>query len=102
MQSHFSGIPEEFNPIIHNHSEMDISDLQHYSDANIDGSESAFEDWDKNVSDDFNSDYNSLNNKPDLTGFVTKNMNSLNLTLLYHQTVIYSDILYERNTSIDQ
>ena len=58
-------IPLEFMPSAHTHQESEILDLQHYTDADIDGNEAAFEGWDKNVSDDFSGDYNDLANKPD-------------------------------------
>jgi len=64
-------IPLEFMPSAHTHQESEILDLQHYSDGDIDGSEAAFNNWDKNVTDDFSGDYNSLTNKPNLSGFLT-------------------------------
>lgn len=36
-------------------TESQITDLDHYTDSDIDGSESAFDNWDKNATDDMNS-----------------------------------------------
>ena len=48
-------------------TESQISDIDHYTDADIDGNESAFNGWDKNSSDDFDGDYLSLTNQPDFS-----------------------------------
>lgn len=45
-------------------TESDISDLNHYSDSDIDGSESAFTGWDKNAADDFDGAFSSLTGTP--------------------------------------
>ncbi|MDT0686045.1 hypothetical protein [Autumnicola psychrophila] len=47
-------------------SEDQISDLYHYSDADINGFEVAFEGWDKDTSDDFDGKYSSLTGLPDI------------------------------------
>ncbi|MDT0688824.1 hypothetical protein RM549_03460 [Salegentibacter sp. F188] len=47
-------------------SEAQISDLYHYSDADINGFEAAFEGWDKDASDDFDGKYSSLTGLPDI------------------------------------
>ncbi|MDT0650127.1 hypothetical protein RM529_08230, partial [Zunongwangia sp. F297] len=47
-------------------TESQIVDLYHYSDADIDGFESAFEGWDKDNSDDFDGKYSSLSGLPDI------------------------------------
>ncbi|MBN2698229.1 MAG: hypothetical protein JXR52_05335, partial [Bacteroidales bacterium] len=65
-----SDIPAVFIPDVHTHPESDITDLRHYSDADIDGNEIAFNGWDKNASDDFDGDYNSLQNTPDLSQYL--------------------------------
>lgn len=57
-------IPVAFNPASHNHTEAEITDLKHYSDNDIEGDESAFNGWDKDASDDFDGNYNSLNEIP--------------------------------------
>ena len=48
----------------HSHTESDISDLDHFTGADITGNETAFTGWDKDVTDDFSGDYNDLTNKP--------------------------------------
>lgn len=48
----------------HTHTESDIVDLTHYTDADIDGNESSFSGWDKDVTDDFDGNYSSLTNAP--------------------------------------
>ena len=40
------------------------SELSYYTDADIDGTETAFDDWDKNESDDFDGTWNSLTGIP--------------------------------------
>ncbi|WP_051907701.1 hypothetical protein [Flavimarina sp. Hel_I_48] len=45
-------------------SESQISDLDHYSDLDINGEEAAFSGWDKNVNDDFSGDYRDLVHVP--------------------------------------
>jgi len=62
--SNISNVPLSFNPSIHQHTEDEISDLAHYTDADIDGTEAAFVGWDKTSSDDFNGNYNDLTNQP--------------------------------------
>ncbi len=57
-------VPGTFAPSAHNHTESEITDLAHYTDADIDGTEAAFTNWDKDVTDDFDGDYNSLINQP--------------------------------------
>ena len=57
-------VPGTFTPSAHNHTESEITDLAHYTDADIDGTEAAFTNWDKDVTDDFDGDYNSLINQP--------------------------------------
>lgn len=59
-----SDVPSDFQPSAHTHLECEITNLQHYSDADIDGNEAAFDGWDKNVSDDFSGVYNDLEGKP--------------------------------------
>ncbi len=49
-------IPATFAPTAHIHLEADISDLAHYTDDSINGSEDAFIGWDTDVSDDFTGD----------------------------------------------
>jgi len=51
-----SNVPSTFTPEAHSHTESEISDLTHYTDADIDGSETAFTNWDKDVTDDFDGD----------------------------------------------
>jgi len=46
-------VPSTFNPAVHTHLESEITDLAHYTDDDIDGTEIAFDLWDKNASDDF-------------------------------------------------
>ena len=41
-------------------TESQISDLDHYTDSDIDGTETAFDGWDKDASDDFDGTYSSL------------------------------------------
>ena len=41
-----------------------IKGLNFYSDADIDGNEMAFDNWDKNSTDDFSGDFNDLKNLP--------------------------------------
>ncbi|MBT7713785.1 MAG: hypothetical protein HN745_18880 [Deltaproteobacteria bacterium] len=45
-------------------TESQISDLDHYTDADIDGTESAFSGWDKDASDDFDGAFTSLTSIP--------------------------------------
>jgi len=59
-----TNIPTEFTPSAHAHVEADISDLAHYTDADIDGTETAFDNWDKDVTDDFDGAYGSLSGAP--------------------------------------
>ncbi|MBN1819109.1 MAG: tail fiber protein, partial [Prolixibacteraceae bacterium] len=57
----WSDIPAETDPVFGawdkstgiSITESQISDLDHYTDADIDGSETAFDGWDKDASDDF-------------------------------------------------
>ena len=53
-------------------TESQISDLDHYTDSDIDGTESAFDGWDKDESDDFtwDYDYGDLINAPDISAIV--------------------------------
>src|SRR5690606_13799414 len=54
----------------HTHVEADITNLDHYTDADIDGSESAFNGWDKDASDDYaSSDFD--------TDFAAKDLDDL-------------------------
>jgi len=53
-----------FSESSHTHTEANITDLDHYTDADISGSETAFSGWDKDVSDDFDGVYSSLTGKP--------------------------------------
>jgi len=48
----------------HTHVEADITDLAHYTDADIDGNETAFSGWDKNAADDFDGAFSSLTGIP--------------------------------------
>lgn len=59
-----TNVPSEFTPVTHSHTEADVTDLQHYTDGDIQGDEDAFNGWDKNAEDDFNGDYSSLSNTP--------------------------------------
>lgn len=47
----------------------DIGATSHYTDSDIDGTESAFTGWDKDASDDFDGAYSSLTGVPDLTQY---------------------------------
>lgn len=62
--SAITGKPSTFAPSAHTHTEANITDLDHYTDADIDGNESAFNNWDKNGADDFDGAYSSLTGKP--------------------------------------
>jgi len=46
-------VPGTFTPAAHTHIETEISDLAHYTDDSISGSELVFDLWDKDASDDF-------------------------------------------------
>lgn len=59
-----SGILPSGNIGSHTHTEANITDLTHFTGADITGSETAFTGWDKNAADDFDGDYNSLINQP--------------------------------------
>lgn len=48
----------------HAHTESDITDLDHFTGADITGSETAFTGWDKNAADDFDGNYSSLTGAP--------------------------------------
>lgn len=54
-------VPATFPPSPHTHTEADIIDLDHYTDADIDGSEPAFNGWDKNELNDFSGNFTELN-----------------------------------------
>jgi len=77
-----TAIPTTFTPAVHAHVEADISDLTHYTDANIDGNEAAFTNWDKNAADDFDGDYGSLTNAPAQIGDLGGNMGGVAITNL--------------------
>ena len=51
-----SDVPATFAPDAHVHVEAEITDLTHYTDADIGGDETAFDNWDKDVTDDFTGD----------------------------------------------
>jgi len=57
-------IPSSFNPISHTHTESQISNLTHYTDADIDGTEAAFLNWDQDVLDDFSGSFSDLTDVP--------------------------------------
>jgi len=78
--NNITGKPTTFPATPHNHTESDISDLSHYTDSDINGNETAFTGWDKNVSDDFSGDYNDLANLPTILN--SKWTNSGNNTYL--------------------
>jgi len=46
-------VPTTFAPSDHTHAEDEITGLEYYTDDSISGNESAFDDWDKDVTDDF-------------------------------------------------
>jgi hypothetical protein len=54
-----SNVPATFTPATHAHVEAEITNLSHYTDANIGGDETAFNNWDKDVTDDFTGDMGS-------------------------------------------
>ena len=62
--------------------EADISDLTHYTDADIDGTETAFDNWDKDVTDDFDGAYGSLTGAPTQIGAFGGNMGGAPITNL--------------------
>ncbi|MDC7240181.1 MAG: hypothetical protein PQJ50_07465 [Spirochaetales bacterium] len=72
-----SNKPSSFNPSYHTHTELEIADLKHYTDSDIDGNESAFSGWDKDSSDDFDGDFNSLKNRPDVSSFISEEVDPL-------------------------
>lgn len=45
-------------------TENQITDLDHFTGSDITGNETAFDGWDKNVSDDFSGNYQDLTSKP--------------------------------------
>lgn len=59
-----SGKPSTFTPSAHTHPASEVTGLDYYTDADIDGNESAFNNWDKNGADDFDGTYSSLTGKP--------------------------------------
>ncbi|TFH24530.1 MAG: hypothetical protein E4H10_10515 [Bacteroidia bacterium] len=67
-------------PVVHAHVETDITDLAHYTDADIGGDETAFTAWDKNAADDFDGDYGSLTNAPAQIGDLGGNMGNALIT----------------------
>ena len=73
-------------PEVHAHVEADISDLTHYTDADIDGTEAVFTNWDMDVSDDFDGDYGSLSNAPAQIGDLGGNMGTAAITNLLDPT----------------
>jgi len=75
-----SNVPATFAPEAHVHVEAEISDLTHYTDADIGGDETAFDNWDKDVSDDFDGDYGSLANAPAQIGDLGGNMGGALIT----------------------
>ena len=68
-------------------TENQISDLDHYTDADIDGNEAAFNGWDKNESNDFSGNFTDLN----FTG-----------TIGFNDFVDNDTIIEDTNCSIDQ
>ena len=64
--SRLSTIFDKNQPGTHTHTEAEITDLSHYTDSDIDGNETAFNNWDKDVTDDFSKEYADLLNKPDI------------------------------------
>ncbi|MEQ8646432.1 MAG: tail fiber domain-containing protein [Cyclobacteriaceae bacterium] len=79
-------IPGTFTPSAHNHTESEITDLAHYTDADIDGTEAAFTNWDKDVTDDFDGDYNNLINIPGTFAPSAHNHTESEITDLAHYT----------------
>ena len=69
-------------PAVHTHAETDITDLTHYTDSDIDGTETAFDNWDKDVTDDFDGDYGSLTNHPLQIGEFGGDMQTADITNL--------------------
>ena len=81
-----SAVPLTFAPTAHVHLEADISDLTHYTDADIDGTEAAFLNWDTDVTDDFDGDFNSLTNRPIQIGDLGGNMGNVVISNLADPT----------------
>jgi hypothetical protein len=77
-----SDVPTTFAPEAHAHVEAEITDLTHYTDADIGGDETAFDNWDKDVTDDFDGDYGSLANAPAQIGDLGGDMESARITNL--------------------
>jgi hypothetical protein len=77
-----SNIPTTFPPEAHSHTESDITDLTHYTDDDIDGTEAAFTGWDTNASDDFDGAYSSLTGAPAQIGDLGGDMGSAGITNL--------------------
>jgi Leucine-rich repeat (LRR) protein len=75
-----SDVPATFAPDAHVHVEAEITDLTHYTDADIGGDETAFNNWDKDVSDDFDGDYGSLANAPAQIGDLGGDMDGAIIT----------------------
>jgi hypothetical protein len=77
-----SNIPTTFPPEAHSHTESEITDLTHYTDADIDGTEAAFTGWDTNASDDFDGAYSSLSGAPTEIGDLGGDMGGSPITNL--------------------
>jgi hypothetical protein len=77
-----SNIPTTFPPATHSHTESEITDLTHYTDADIDGTEAAFTGWDTNASDDFDGAYSSLSGTPAQIGDFGGDMGGARITNL--------------------
>jgi len=74
------GVPATFAPDVHSHTESDISDLTHYTDGDIDGAETAFDNWDKDATDDFDGAYSSLTGAPAQIGDLGGDMGNARIT----------------------
>jgi hypothetical protein len=81
-----SDVPATFAPSTHAHLETDITDLTHYTDADIGGDEAAFTNWDKDVTDDFDGAFGSLTGAPAQIGDLGGDMGAAAITNLLDPT----------------